>query len=107
MAAAATGGWGVMTVEVIFDRGIYLPELDLWLDALRKQEASAISHAHSDHIARHRRPMLTHGTRRLLDDYLRRSEPVALEYGEPLEDGGVHAYASPGGGTASARPRRW
>ena len=29
MAAAATGGRGVMTVEVIFDRGIYLPELDL------------------------------------------------------------------------------
>ena len=85
MAAAAAGGRDIMTVEVIFDRGIYLPELDLWLDALRKQEASAISHAHSDHIARHRRPMLTHGTRRLLDDYLRRSEPVALEYGELLE----------------------
>ena len=71
-------------MEVVFDRGIYLPELDLWLDALRKQELSVISHAHSDHTARHRHPVLTHGTRRLLGDYLKRSEPVALSYGEAL-----------------------
>ena len=72
-------------MEVVFDRGVYLPELDLWLDALRKQDVSVISHAHSDHTARHRRPVLTHGTRLLLGDYLERSEPVALDYGEPLE----------------------
>ena len=72
-------------VEVVFDRGIYLPELELWLDALRKQDFSAISHAHSDHIARHRRTVLTPGTELLLRDYLRRSECVPLEYREPLE----------------------
>ncbi len=72
-------------MEVIFDRGVYLPELDLWLDALRKQDTSVISHAHSDHIARHRRPILTPGTRRLLGDYLSRSEPVELDYGETLD----------------------
>ena len=72
-------------MEVVFDRGIYLPELDLWLDGLRKQDTSVISHAHSDHTARHRRPILTHGTRLLLGDYLARSEPVALEYAEPFE----------------------
>ena len=72
-------------MDVIFDRGIFLPQLDLWLDALRKQDTSVVSHAHSDHIARHRRPILTPGTRRLLGDYLSRSEPVELEYGEPLE----------------------
>ena len=75
----------VAPVEVVFDRGVYLPELDLWLDALRKQDTSVISHAHSDHTARHRRPVLTHGTRLLLGDYLKRSEPVALDYGEALE----------------------
>ena len=75
----------VAPVEVVFDRGIYLPELDLWLDALRKQDTSVISHAHSDHTARHRRPVLTHGTRLLLGDYLKRSEPVVLDYGEALE----------------------
>ena len=72
-------------MEVTFDRGIYLPELDLWLDALRQQDFSVISHAHSDHIARHRRAALTPGTERLLGDYLRRSQCVPLAYGEPLD----------------------
>ena len=72
-------------MEVVFDRGVYLPQLDLWLDSLRKRDTSVVSHAHSDHIARHTRPILTPGTRILLGDYLSRSEPVALQYGEPLE----------------------
>ena len=75
----------VAAVEVVFNRGVYLPGLDLWLDALRKQPSSVISHAHSDHTARHERPILTHGTRLLLGDYLRRSDPVELAYGEALE----------------------
>lgn len=74
-----------MHVEVVFDRGVFLPGLDLWLDALRKQDTSVVSHAHSDHVARHRRPVLTHRTRLLLGDYYDRSEPVELEYGESLE----------------------
>ncbi len=72
-------------MDVVFDRGIFLPQLDLWLDSLRKRDTSVVSHAHSDHIARHRQPVLTRGTRILLGDYLSRSEPVELEYGEPLE----------------------
>ena len=72
-------------MEVVFDRGVYLPEMGLWLDSLRKQDTSVISHAHSDHTARHRHPVLTHGTRLLLGDYLNRSEPVELEFGEPLD----------------------
>ena len=72
-------------MEVAFDRGVYLPQLDLWLDSLRKRETSVISHAHSDHVARHAHPILTSGTRILLGDYLRRSQPTELQYGEPLE----------------------
>ena len=72
-------------MEVVFDRGVHLPEMGLWLDALRKQDTSVISHAHSDHTARHRRPVLTPGTRLLLGDYLSRSEPVELEFGETLD----------------------
>ena len=72
-------------MHVAFHRGVYLPELDLWLDSLRKRETSLISHAHSDHTARHNRPVLTSNTRRLLFDYLKKSDPVTLEYHEPLE----------------------
>ena len=72
-------------MDVVFDRGVYLPQLDLWLDSLRKRDTSVVSHAHSDHIARHNHPILTPGTRILLGDYLKRSEPVELAYGEALE----------------------
>ena len=72
-------------MEVVLDRGIYLPETGLWLDALRKQETSVISHAHSDHTARHLRPVLTPTTRLLLGDYLKRSDPVELEFGQTLD----------------------
>ncbi len=72
-------------MEVAFDRGVYLPELDLWMDSRRQREFCLISHAHSDHIARHRRPVLTANTGLLLSEYLERSNPVLLDYHEPLE----------------------
>lgn len=72
-------------MEVGFKRGVYLPELDLWLDSLRRREFGLISHAHSDHTARHSRPVLTRNTGLLLSDYLQKSAPVCLEYHEPLE----------------------
>ena len=72
-------------MEVRFDRGVYLPELDLWLDSLRRQDRGVISHAHSDHTARHHRPVVTPNTRLLLSEYLSKSSPTVLQYGEPLE----------------------
>ncbi len=72
-------------MEVVFDRGVYVPELDLWLDSRRKQHSSVISHAHSDHTGRHLRPVVTPNTLLLLRDYLKKSDPVVLPYGEPLE----------------------
>ncbi len=33
--------------------GLHLTGTALWLDARRKSELSFVSHAHSDHIARH------------------------------------------------------
>ena len=72
-------------MEVVFDRGVYVPELDLWLDSRRKRECSVISHAHSDHTGRHRRPVVTPNTFLLLRDYLKKSEPIVLPYGETLD----------------------
>ena len=72
-------------MEVAFKRGVYLPELDLWLDSLRRRDFGVISHAHSDHTARRSQPILTHNTGLLLADYLENSAPVYLDYHEPLE----------------------
>ena len=33
------------------DRGIYLPQVDLWMDPQRPQKRALVSHAHYDHLA--------------------------------------------------------
>jgi len=41
-------------LTVTHPRGIYLPEADLWLDPHFGVERAFISHAHADHVGRHR-----------------------------------------------------
>ena len=76
-------------MEVGFQRGVHLPELDLWLDSRRRREFGLISHAHSDHTARHQQPVMTRNTGLLLAEYFingsRGSKPILLDYHEPLE----------------------
>jgi len=84
-------------VEVVFDRGVYLPELDLWLDSRRRRGSSVISHAHSDHISRHQRPALTPNTLLLLADYLKNSDPIPLPYRQPLQCDGYTITLYPAG----------
>ena len=72
-------------MQVVFDSGILLPELDLWLDSRRKRESSLISHAHSDHTGRHLKPVVTPNTLLLLSDYLKNASPVVLPYGETMD----------------------
>jgi DNA ligase 1 len=40
-------------IDVKFQRGLHLPELDLWLDPWDAKPRAFISHAHADHFARH------------------------------------------------------
>ena len=76
---------GRCVVQAVFESGVFLPDLDLWLDSTRKREFSLISHAHSDHTARHERPALTINTAKLLGDYLQKSTPILLDYHEPFD----------------------
>ncbi len=76
---------GDVQVQAVFKSGVYLPDLDLWLDSTRKRDFSLISHAHSDHTGRHARPVLTPNTAKLLGDYLSKSDPVLLPYHEPFD----------------------
>ena len=71
-------------MNVIFDRGIYLADLDAWLDGRVKRAQGFISHAHSDHVARHSSAVLTPATRLLLGPLLKKSECRTLEYHQPL-----------------------
>jgi DNA ligase 1 len=55
-----------MPWEVKFNNGVYLPQLDWWLDAHFPVERSFVSHAHSDHTATHREILCSAGTARLM-----------------------------------------
>jgi DNA ligase I, ATP-dependent (dnl1) len=55
-----------MSWEIKFNNGLYLPQLDWWLDAHLPVERSFVSHAHSDHTALHREILCSAGTARLM-----------------------------------------
>ncbi len=53
-------------IDVRFNRGLYLPAHDLWLDPWDDQPCAFVSHAHSDHIGDHREIIVSEGTSRLM-----------------------------------------
>lgn len=53
-------------IEVTHPNGIYLPEADLWLDPHFSTKRAFISHAHSDHVARHELTFCSETTRDLM-----------------------------------------
>lgn len=86
------------------ENGIFLPEIDLWLDSTLPQRATWISHGHSDHARGcHEKVIGTSTTLRLYrmrlvlgpDD----CEPFALpiEFGESIEWNGAQLTAYPAG----------
>ena len=72
-------------MNIIFDRGIHLPDFDLWLDSRRKRSYGYISHAHQDHFAPHLNPLMTPETFNLVRDRLHNTKPHLLNLGEPFD----------------------
>ncbi len=80
-----------------YDRGLKLTKADLAVDFRRRQPRAFISHAHSDHMARHEYALCTPATAAL---YCQRFGPRptrALPYGESLEWGGLKLTTFPAG----------
>lgn len=62
---------------------IYLPQIELWLDAHRPADTAFVSHAHFDHLALHRRVITSQGTARLMATRLPgEREEIVLPFGE-------------------------
>lgn len=55
-----------MPWEIQFKKGIWLPQIGWWLDAQKAAEHAFVSHAHTDHCARHREILCTATTARLM-----------------------------------------
>ena len=66
-------------IEVRFQRGLYVPEADLWLDPWDAQPWAFVSHAHADHFARHEKALCSTVTAALV----RSRYGVAAEKLEP------------------------
>ncbi len=74
-------------IEVTHQQGaIFLPETGLWLDPHHGVEEAFISHAHSDHVARHRFTLCSGLTHRLMEARYSagKGEVATLEFGEPF-----------------------
>jgi len=70
-------------IAVQYERGVYLPNEDIWLDPWDAKPFAFVSHAHSDHIAAHQEIVVSQLTARLMQARLpgRRHEHV-LKFGE-------------------------
>jgi DNA ligase 1 len=55
-----------MSWHVEFRAGVWLPQIEWWLDAHFPQKRSFVSHAHSDHVAPHGEILCSAGTSRLM-----------------------------------------
>ncbi|MHB8644439.1 MAG: MBL fold metallo-hydrolase RNA specificity domain-containing protein [Thermomicrobiales bacterium] len=73
--------------EVVFNNGLYLPALDLWLDPHAPQACAVVSHGHADHIEAHGQVIATPETARILRHRVQSFAGTftALSYGESLE----------------------
>ncbi|MBW8782348.1 MAG: MBL fold metallo-hydrolase [Verrucomicrobia bacterium] len=55
-----------MAWDIQFRKGVWLPQVGWWLDARRPSERVLVSHAHSDHLGRHREVVCTGPTARFM-----------------------------------------
>ncbi len=73
-----------MAWDIQLRRGVWLPQIAWWLDAQTRADRAFVSHAHSDHVARHRSILCTPATARFVRARLPgRREYTELDFGRP------------------------
>ena len=85
-------------IRVHYERGIYLPNENIWLDPWDPKPFAFVSHAHSDHIAAHEEIIVSERTARLMQARLpgKRNE-IVLPFGEPTNVRGLNVTLLPAG----------
>lgn len=85
-------------IEVRYERGVYLPQEEIWLDPADAKPFAFVSHAHSDHLAPHDEIIVSERTARLMQARMpgERSEHV-LNFGEKTKVRGLDVTLIPAG----------
>ncbi|MEY2510669.1 MAG: ligase 1 [Verrucomicrobiota bacterium] len=85
-------------IEVRYERGVYLPQKEIWLDPAEAKPFAFVSHAHSDHIAPHDEIIVSERTARLMQARMpgERNEHV-LNFGEKTTVRGLDVTLIPAG----------
>ena len=85
-------------INVRYERGVFLPEQNLWLDPWDAKPFAFVSHAHSDHIAAHDEIIVSERTARLMQARLpgKRNEHV-VSFGEMTAVRGLDLMLLPAG----------
>jgi DNA ligase 1 len=89
--SASSPKW-IRMLRVIHQRGLHLPDHDLWLDPYDPRPFAFVSHAHSDHTAAHQEVLLSAGTAALMRARVpgqRREHVLAFGETEELRGGRV------------------
>ncbi len=68
----------------VYDDDIYIPAVDLWLDSRRVKPFGFISHAHGDHIARHKKIICSKPTGDFIRRRLKNPAFTSYEYNKPF-----------------------
>jgi DNA ligase 1 len=86
-------------IEVRFQRGLHLPELDLWLDPWDAKPWAFVSHAHADHFARHESALCSEATATLVHERFNLAEKriEAVPFQVPLTRDGFRLRLLPAG----------
>ena len=83
-------------MQTPIEPGIFLPELELWLDSRRVKPEGYISHAHSDHLASHHHVLATAETIALAAQRMKIKQAQALRYRRAAGARQLHADALSG-----------
>src|SRR4030088_1958933 len=87
-------------IEVRNEQGIFLPEMDLWLDPRQSRNRAFISHAHSDHFAQHDWTLCSSATRMLIESRYGKTALSQVEtpsWREPFQEGNYALRLLPAG----------
>lgn len=91
-------------IDVRFNRGLHLPELDLWLDPWDAKPRAFVSHAHADHFARHESALCSDVTAKLVQRrfHLAESRIQATPFHVPIVENGFRLRLLPAGHIAGS-----